>query len=560
MRLLWVGLFSVSTFAAIIPETEGMEGVSRGDGTFLTASPTYVWDRPSGSDGIHASSELFSTDKLGTRLLLNRFSVTPSWKILEPGVWLSTGNEIGDMIYQDLLDDSKELNRTPLLEGGFRSPSFHGFFATVRYFQVDHYSSNTMYERKKNIGSAEYSWFGENLPFFSTLYGGLGYEQGKLKTSLVAGQEYLWIFGESGHWVPVKYSPRVEGNVEYGAFSSQIVFENGEYQNKKKKESGERQELSGFVRYQCKDLCDKGIFAAGGGLAFRTTNSEGDVNFILEDDFVVWPFFEFRFKPDSRFKAEVSLGANEKDWLVQDSLEFYFTPDLDTDILVGLGSRLGSRLNPLGEDFEVWGKDTISLAASSGYFQIHRAYMDISEKIKAVTLGGHLTGWIEEGAETFDTLSTSGSTKNPFRNGNVSRIESWIYGVSGELRAAFKLGDLFALETRGGFERIEGKERQFEVNPAEGWVAISGLWNFDNHLIISQSLNYRSDARWNLRYSTPLVVKGDWFWNISLIQNFPSYGLTLSGTLLHIIGKDFFEVPGGGLDRTRFYCTIKKSF
>ena len=149
MRLLWVGLFSVSAFAAIIPETEGMEGVSRGDGTFLTASPTYVWDRPSGSDGIHASSELFSTDKLGTRLLLNRFSVTPSWKILEPGVWLSTGNEIGDMIYQDLLDDSKELNRTPLLEGGFRSPSFHGFFATVRYFQVDHYSSNTMYERKK---------------------------------------------------------------------------------------------------------------------------------------------------------------------------------------------------------------------------------------------------------------------------------------------------------------------------------------------------------------------------------------------------------------------------
>ena len=120
--------------------------------------------------------------------------------------------------------------------------------------------------------------------------------------------------------------------------------------------------------------------------------------------------------------------------------------------------------------------------------------------------------------------------------------------------------DLFALETRGGFERIEGKERQFEVNPAEGWVAISGLWNFDNHLIISQSLNYRSDARWNLRYSTPLVVKGDWFWNVSLIQNFPSYGLTLSGTLLHIIGKDFFEVPGGGLDRTRFYCTIKKSF
>lgn len=562
MRLFVASLFFVivSAFAQVLPETEGMEGVSRGDGTFLTASPTYVWDRPSGSDGIHSASELFSPEKLETRLLLNRFSITPSWEVLKPGIWLSTGNEIGDMIYQDLLYDKKESNRTPLLEGGFRSPNFHGFYATARYFQVDHYSSGMLRERLNMVGSREFSWFGENLPFFSTLYAGLGYEQENLNASILAGQEYLWILGESGRWIPIEYSPRIVGNLQWGSLRSQLVYEKAEFQNKKKKESGSRSEVSGFVQYECGKLCEKGIFEAGGGVAFRVTDSEGNVNLALEDDFVIWPFFEFRFRPEKHFTAALSLGANEKDWLVQDSLEFYFTPGLDTDILVGVGSRVGSRLNPLAEDFEIWGKDTISLAPSSGYFQMHRIYMDVSEKINAISLGAHLTGWIEEGAETFDTLSTSGSKSAPYRTGNVSRLEPWIYAFSGELRAAFRLGKLFSFETRGGIEKIEGPEKRFEVNPAEGFVSFFAKWNFNEYLLVSQSVNYRSDARWNLRSSDPLVIKGDWFWNISLEQNFPNYGLSLSGTLLHIIGNDFLEVPGGGIDRTRFFCSIRKFF
>ena len=141
-----------------------------------------------------------------------------------------------------------------------------------------------------------------------------------------------------------------------------------------------------------------------------------------------------------------------------------------------------------------------------------------------------------------------------------ARLEPWIYAFSGELRAAFHLGKLFSFETRGGIEKIEGPEKRFEVNPAEGFVSFLAKWNFNEYLLVSQSVNYRSDARWNLRSSDPLVIKGDWFWNISLEQNFPNYGLSLSGTLLHIIGNDFLEVPGGGIDRTRFFCSIRKFF
>ena len=50
---------------------------------------------------------------------------------MEPSVWLKTGNELGDMIYQDALykKEDRPSNRTPILEGGFRSPAFMGLWA-----------------------------------------------------------------------------------------------------------------------------------------------------------------------------------------------------------------------------------------------------------------------------------------------------------------------------------------------------------------------------------------------------------------------------------------------
>ena len=62
------------------------------------------------------------------RLLFNRMSVLPSWDPMEPSVWVKTGNELGDMIYQDVITETnRPTNRTPILEGGFRTPAFKGF-------------------------------------------------------------------------------------------------------------------------------------------------------------------------------------------------------------------------------------------------------------------------------------------------------------------------------------------------------------------------------------------------------------------------------------------------
>jgi hypothetical protein len=57
-----------------------------------------------------------------------------------------------------------------------------------------------------------------------------------------------------------------------------------------------------------------------------------------------------------------------------------------------------------------------------------------------------------------------------------------------------------------------------------------------------------------------MVVKGDWTWDASFSQMFPKYGLTLTGTLLHVLADEVMETVNGGYDRIRFICTAKKTF
>ena len=44
-----VVLAALPAFALIEPETEGMDAVTRDDGTFLVGSPTYSFDRENGA-------------------------------------------------------------------------------------------------------------------------------------------------------------------------------------------------------------------------------------------------------------------------------------------------------------------------------------------------------------------------------------------------------------------------------------------------------------------------------------------------------------------------------
>ena len=557
---LGISLLATPAFALVDPDTEGMDAVTRDDGTFLVGSPTYAFDRINGAGGIHSESELWTPEKLRERLLFNRLSVTPSWTPHEPSVWLRTGNELGDMIYHDPLyaEADRPANRTPILEGGFRSPSFKGFWATARLFQVDHYSDETMRTRNMYVAD-EFAWFGENWPMFSTVYGGLGYTAHGVDASVIAGDEYVWVFSESSRWIPIHYSPRIEARADVKDVSVTFAYENAGYQNVKKKETGTRTEVNGSVYYKCGALCENSLFWFGAGAQFRKVDDEGVVYTELEDDFVVWPFAQVRVSPLQSLSLDAMIGVNNRDWLLQDSVEWKTSVVDRFGLVVGEKNIAGTRLNPIADTKEIFDADTMDLTAD-GSMQLHELYVSAEDTLSVFRLGARSAGWTEYGAETFDTTGFVEDKKMVYRHGDVSRIHEWIWGFTGKAWAAIDYGKMFSFTALGGFEHIWGPSREFEVSPTEFFAAFEGDWLLNGSFRISHSLRYRSDARWNLRSPDPMVVKGDWYWDASFEQQFPRQGIYLTGTLLHVLSDDAIQTPNGSYDRLRFICTVKKTF
>ena len=552
-----------TSLASVDIEMEGMESVSRGDGTFLVAGPTYQFDRILGAGGMHSESELWSPQKIRQRLLFNRFSILPSWEPLAPSVWVKTGNELGDMIYQDLItNDERPANRTPILEGGFRTPNFHGFWVTARGFQDDHYSTGTSPRRK--MVDSEFSHFGENYPLFSSIYGGLGYTDKFISTSILVGEEYIWEYMESSRWIPVHFKPRIDGRVDIWNMSIITAYEDAEYQNKAFNEKGSRKELNGSIVYNCNEKCRKGIVQLSAGLQYRAVSDSGSVYTGLENDVVIWPFAELRVDASRFLRADVTFGMNDRDWLVEDSVEIR-SPQVIKNFgsVIGVKNISGSRLNPIADDKEFFTysevSDTIDLSPS-GSMHLVQAYLSFEDTLGAISIGGRASVWTEYGAETFDTTGFVSDGGYYYRYGDVGRINSWIKGVTGELWINTWLEDWFKFETRAGFERIDGLDRGVEVTPSEFFLQFGGDWLIRKSFRVSHSIRYRSDAEWNLRSRDPFVIKGDWYWDATFEQRFPKIGLSLSGSLIHVLADEVVQVPNGGYDRIRFVCTARKTF
>ena len=561
-----ISVFAISAcaaFASVDAEMEGMEVVSRDDGTFLIGSPTFYFDRALGAGGIHSESELWTPRKLRYRLLFNRMSILPSWDpIQDPSFWMKTGNEVGDLIYQDFITDVQDrpTNRTPILEAGVRTPFFHGFWATFRLFQDDHYCFRSGGEYRNKLVNDNFAFFGENWPMFSSAYGGLGYTNDFVNASVLVGQEYIWFFTESSRWIPVKYSPRIEARADVGNISATLVYENAEYQNRQKKESGERNEVNGSVIYNCGENCKRGMLQLSAGLAFRFVDDSGDVYTGLDEDRVLWPFLEMRVRPFENLKFDVVFGVNNRDWLVQDSVE-YSIPVLDKmNITVGGKNISGTRLNPIADTHEYFDGDTISLTAA-GRMNLLQGYVQLDDSLTNF-LGFGVRGsfWAEHGAETFEATKYVNDRIYTFRHGDVSRINSWIKGITGEVWLNLWFKELLKFTALTGFEHIDGDEARFEVNPSEFFVSFNADWLIKKTFRISHSLRYRSDAQWNLRTKDPYVVRGDWYWDATFEQRFPKYGITFAGSIIQALGKEVIETPNGDYSRVRFFCTAKKSF
>ncbi len=551
---------TMPAFATVDAEVEGMEYEVRGDGTFLIGGPTYAFDRILGAGGTYSESELWTPAKLRDRLLFNRMSGTPSWTPMDPSVWLKTGNELGDLIYQNLLpgEGANPANRTPFLEVGVTTPSYKGFWVTARLFQDDHFSEK-MYSYRKKMVDGSFAHFGENYPLFSTAYAGVGYTNSLVNASIVAGEEYLWTYTASSRWIPTHFMPRIEARADVKNVSVTLAYEDAEYTDVSKKERGARQEVNGSIYYQCDELCKQGMLQISAGLAFRGVSDSGTVYTELEEDRVFWPFVELRFQPLRRLTADLMFGINERDWLIQDSVQFEIPTPKTMGAMVGVKNISGTRLNPLADTKEFLGEHEINLVAD-GQMTLVQGYAVFNDTVASLNYGGKGSFWAEYGAETFDVEGFVNEKNYFFRYGNVDRIDSWIKGVTGEIWLNAWYQDMFKFNAMVGFERISGLTKKLEVTPAEYFVAFTGDWLINKTFRISHSVKYRSDAKWNLRSIDPLVVKGDWYWDVTFEQNFPKQGITFAGTLLHVLANEVVEVPNGNYDRLRFVCTARKSF
>lgn len=566
-KLLMTTLFAcAAAFAtenapsAIPVEMEGMEAELRADGTFLIGGPTYIYDRILGAGGLHSESELWTPAKLRDRLLFNRMSGVLSWAPFEPSIWMKTGNELGDLIYQDYITSRSDrpMNHTPILEAGFRTPSLKGFWATARLFQDDHFAQRTS-DSRRGVVEGSFDFFGENWPLFSSAYGGFGYTNSFMDASIVAGEEYLWLFTETSRWIPVHHKPRVEGRVDVMDVALTVAYEDGEYQDKLKKEHGNRKEVNGSVYYQCGKACKQGMFQVSAGLAFRAVDDSGSVYTELEDDRVLWPFMELRIQPVRRLTADVMFGINERDWMVQDSIQFEVPSPKDMGAIVGVKNISATRLNPLADTKEFYGKEEVNLTAD-GQMSLMQAYMSFADTVNFVAIGGRASVWAEYGAETFDATKFDKDNNYIVRYGDVSRINDWVKGVTAELWLGLWYEKLFNFKTTAGFERIDGDVQDAEVTPAEYYVGFAADWLIRKSFKISHSIHYRSDAHWNLRAPNSMTVKGDWFWDASFEQQFPKYGIYLTGTLLHVLADENVEAPNASFNSLRFICSAKKTF
>ena len=550
-------LMALGAWAGVGGEVVALDSMASGSGTRLVSMPTYVYERASGSLGLHAADEEWSPARAGERHLPNRYSQILDWQIGTPGMWFSTGNEIGDLLYQELLEEGHGANRTPMLDGGFTSPSWKGWRVTAQGSQVDHWSSATLDERTRRNGSMSFAWFGENLPAYSTAHAGIAYAQEGLEAEAQAGRDYLWVLTRTRRWVPVEVSPRTQLSLHKGLASLDLSYEKQHYADEVNENSASKEEVAGTLRMACARRCAEHGYSLGGGLSFRHESDSGAVPWGVEGHTLAWPWLEASVALGPWARLSGHAGMNDKHWLVRDSLEI-FGQRQAWRWRLGLGSRAGSTLDPLGYTYESYQGDTLDLQPD-GYAQAHRFYLSGDYIRSAYEWGLQAWAWGEKGAETFRFSGVQEDNGVSLRSGSAGRIDEWLGAAGASMHSRWKYEDWFKLDLGLGGEQYAGAIEQAEIRPVQGWSSLQASWMFPSGLSIEHALAYHSSSSWQ-QEGYALMVPGGWSWNASLSQLFPAYHTTLKATWLHVLPSEAVQAPRGGYDRTRFFCSLRTDF
>jgi len=326
---LLLAFFCSLAFAQVQGETPALTPFIGEQGTYLIAMPTYTYSRKPGTLGLEAEEETWQPDKYKNRRIFNRFVPVMDWETRENSLWFYFGNELGDMLWQELKAPGEELNRTPMLYGGFATSPYNGFYAISEFNQIDHFSAATFDDRRKRINTSRFSWFGDNLPAYSALYGGFGYNSEDVffkKASVLTGSEYLWARNRNEEeWVPIRISPRVEGNAEF-------YFMGNEIELNLSTEKFQIQDSASEINSNL-GLRLKGENTGGGLYASQTEDKE---------NIIAWIDFNHSFLQFITNKGFISFSPRKiselkfADFAFSDSLEYNTSVSNPTDLTLGI--------------------------------------------------------------------------------------------------------------------------------------------------------------------------------------------------------------------------------
>jgi hypothetical protein len=313
--------FSSVVFAQIKGEIPALTPFASERGTYLVAMPTYTYSRAPGTLGLNADEETWQPDKWKNRQILGRFVPIMDWETKTPGIWFYTGNELGDMLWQELATTSEESNRTPMLYGGFTvQPFASGFYASGEFNQIDHFSAATKDVRQERLhGSQKFSWFGDNLPAYSGLSSEIGYNNSGAffkKASSLFGSEYVWGWNKE-EWVPIRIN-RLETNLGFYFMEKEIELNASTEKFQIQDSAAEFRNNLGFRL--------KGKNTGGGFYAHKTKDKE---------DIVVWSDFNHSFFQALINKGFVAFNSNQN-LMFADSLEYHISINKSSALIPGV--------------------------------------------------------------------------------------------------------------------------------------------------------------------------------------------------------------------------------
>jgi len=330
--LLLLILLCCASFAQVQGETPALTPFANELGTHLIAMPTYTYSRMPGTLGLNAEEETWHPDKWKNRQIFGRFVPIMNWEAKQNRIWFYTGNEIGDELWQELATANRQPNATPMLYGGIATPPLAGFYALTQFNQIDHFSEATFNIRKERINSQKFSWFGENLPAYSGIYGGLGYGgTGDFfkNASILTGSEYLWAWNKE-EWVPIRISPRTEANVGFYFMEKEVELHVATEKFQIQDSAAENRKNFGMR-----------LKGENTGAGLYATQTEDD------EDIIVWIDFNHSFlqhftnKGFIEFYSQKSRASDSLEFDITDSLEYKIDISNNTDLIIGILLRTG---------------------------------------------------------------------------------------------------------------------------------------------------------------------------------------------------------------------------